>query len=420
MSFPKRVLSALNYNEQKVQRGVAQCIGAHGYLRAAEDMNVHQKLEGLQRRNALNDRATTRTLHVSLNFDPSETLTSDTLLQIASGYMERIGFGEQPYLVYQHHDAGHPHLHIVSTLIREDGGRIPTHNLGRNGSEKARRELEMHFGLVRAEGRKKAPGALLQPVRPHVVRYGKAETKRSIAAVVHIVWNRYAFSSLPEYNAALRAFNVVADRGKEAGRIYRQGGLVYRIVDESGEKVGVPIKASALPGPPTLKNLQGRFAAGEKRKGLHKAVLKEKLERCFSAAPASLAELREHLTKEGVYTLPRRNEEGRLYGITFVDHQTRCVWNGSDLGKGYSAVGIGSRLDTLTTGRGGMGKGGETKPGMKPPKAIVVKGGKGTSPLPAKETVLDLLLAPGAAVENVPVPLLPRKKRKKKRTPGNE
>ena len=56
--------------------------------------------------------------------------------------MEKIGFGEQPYLTYQHFDAGHPHIHIVSVKVRADGSRIDTQNIGRNQSEKARKEIE--------------------------------------------------------------------------------------------------------------------------------------------------------------------------------------------------------------------------------------------------------------------------------------
>ena len=38
--------------------------------------------------------------------------------------MQGIGFGNQPYLVYQHHDAGHPHIHMVTANIQADGQRI--------------------------------------------------------------------------------------------------------------------------------------------------------------------------------------------------------------------------------------------------------------------------------------------------------
>ncbi len=43
------------------------------------------------------------------------------------------------------------------------------------------------------------------------------------------------------------------------------------------------------------------------------------------------------LEKQGIHTAIRRNNDGIIYGITYVDHRTKCVFNGSDLGKEYSA-----------------------------------------------------------------------------------
>lgn len=420
ITFPKRVQDALNYHEKKVQRGVAHCLGAGGYLRAAAEMNFYQKLEGLQRRNELNSRAATRTLHVSLNFHPSERLADEVLRAIASEYLERIGFGAQPYLVYRHNDAAHPHLHIVSTTIRADGSRIATHNLGRHQSERARRELEVRFGLMRAEGRKAAPTDPLKPLPPEGVHYGKAETKWSLARVVGSVMNHYAFCSLSEFNAALRPFNVQADAGKEGGRLQRHGGLVYCVLDEKGERVGVPVKASALRGKPTRARVEARFAAGVQRKQACRGRLKEKLDRCFAAAPSRLEELVGALGKEGVFMLPHHNRQGRLYGLTFVDHETRCVFKDSDLGRSYSAPALQARLAV----RGAVG----------PHRGAVE--GKAVAPVgvshapraapqrkePQKQLRegrwADLLLPARVPSEAVPLGLLPKKRRQKKRRPG--
>ena len=49
------------------------------------------------------------------------------------------------------------------------------------------------------------------------------------------------------------------------------------------------------------------------------------------------------LQKDGIDTITRKNEEGKLYGITYLDHRTKCVFNGSALGKKYSAKGIAER-----------------------------------------------------------------------------
>ena len=64
ITTPKRIMDALNYNEQKVKKGIAECIAAGNYLRDLSSMNFYQKLAGIENRNVLNDRATTMTLHV--------------------------------------------------------------------------------------------------------------------------------------------------------------------------------------------------------------------------------------------------------------------------------------------------------------------------------------------------------------------
>jgi len=202
ITTPKSIEAALNYNEKKVQKSKAVCLHAANYLKDAKDMNFYQKLAGFERLNSLNERATTKTLHVSLNFDPSEKLAESKLLQIASAYMEMIGFGQQPYLVYKHEDAGHPHIHIVSTTIKADGSRINTHNIGRNQSEKARKEIEQLYGLVKAERQQQLPKPGIKPVDVEKTVYGKSETKRSISNIVGAVYSQYKFTSLPEFNAA--------------------------------------------------------------------------------------------------------------------------------------------------------------------------------------------------------------------------
>jgi type IV secretory pathway VirD2 relaxase len=137
-----------------VQKGMAQCIHAENFLKEADEMNFLEKLKRFEKQIAKNNRAKTNTLHISLNFDLSDKLSKEKLKSIASDYMEKIGFGNQPWLLYKHEDAGHPHIHIVTTNIQADGKRIDTFNIGRNQSEKARKELELKYELVRARGRR--------------------------------------------------------------------------------------------------------------------------------------------------------------------------------------------------------------------------------------------------------------------------
>jgi hypothetical protein len=415
ITFPKRMEAALNYNEQKVTNGVAVCLAASGYLKEPGEMNFYQKLEGLQRNHCLNERATTKTLHVSLNFDPSEKLSEEKLSQIAMLYMERLGFGAQPYLVYRHLDAGHPHIHIVSTTIKDDGSRINTHNIGKNASEKARKEIEESFGLLCAEKRKKAAANALQPVALEKAQYGRTETKKAIDGIVAAVFQHYRFSSLPEYNAALRQFNVVADGGKEGGRIHRNGGLVYRLLDEAGNKVGVPIKASSITCSPTLKALEGKFGQAETLKTGAKDALKDTLDHALQDV-RSIQRLREMLATQNIFVLPRQNGEGRLYGITFVDKRTKCVFNGSDLGKPYSAAGLQSRmaLNELVKGPQIETAQQASSPSRESFKTEHQAPLKKEALVRSIEKVINLLLTPKDHYEALPQNLLVKKRKKKK------
>jgi len=341
--------NALNYNEQKVKQGVATCLTAANYPKDAEDLTFNQKLNRLQNQAVLNLKTKVNCVHISLNFDPSEKLSEERLNQISETYLQKIGFKNQPYLLYQHHDSGHPHVHIVTTNIKADGKRIELHNLGKNLSEKARKEIEQTFGLVRAEDSKQRQAYEVKPVNVQKVQYGRSETKRAITNVLDAVLGSYKYTSVPELNAVLQQYNVIADRGNENSRIFQNNGLVYRIVDENGNKVGVPVKASDFYNNPGLQFLKTKFQENETARQPHKVRVKNAIDLALLKNPNhSLQSLIKSLEKEAIHTVLRQNEQGLIYGITYVDYRTKCVFNGSDLGKQYSAKSIVERCKELT------------------------------------------------------------------------
>jgi Relaxase/Mobilisation nuclease domain len=416
ITIPKSIEAALNYNEKKVQKGAAECLHAGNYLSEAKNMNFYQKLNGFEMLNNLNSRATTKTIHISLNFDPTEKLSNNKLIEVANVYMEKIGFGQQPFLVYKHEDAGHPHIHIVSTTIKADGSRINTHNIGRNQSEKARKEIEQQYGLIKAERQQQLMKPGIKPMDAQKAVYGKSETKRSISNVVGAVFSQYKFTSLPEFNAALKQFNVIADRGKE-GRIYKNRGLVYRILDADGNKVGVPIKASSIGCKPILDNLEKKFTANEVAKEPLKQRTKNVIDDCLQTSLGSMKNLVADLNQKNIYTLLRQNVEGRLYGITFVDNQNKVVFNGSDLGKGYSAAALQNRL--VVVNENPLAKD-ETKGGSS--SGISVKENdlnkqqdKTISTNTKNENILVVLLSTKEQYDNTATNLLKKKRKKKKK-----
>lgn len=337
----RSINSILNYNENKVKEGIAECISAVNYPLELDKLSFTQKLNRFLKLSSLNENTKRNSVHISLNFDPSENHSKEKLIEIADTYMEKIGFGKQPYLVYQHHDAGHPHLHVVTNNIQRDGKRIDLHLIGVKKSEPARKEIEEIFGLVKAEGRKQKEVFTLKPISVGRVEYGKVESRKAINSVLNKVLFDYKYSSLPELNAVLNLYNVHADRGSEESRVFKNNGLLYKILDQNSKPIGVPIKASEFYNRPTLKFLEGKFKTNETEKEFCKKYVKNAIKLAFyRESILSPEKLSKALEGESIHMILRKSGEGQLYGITYVDHKTRSVFNGSSLGKEFSAKGI--------------------------------------------------------------------------------
>ena len=409
ITVPGSIHRALNYNEQKVAQGKATCLMASGFLKESKVLNVGEKLARMQSRIQLNGRAKTNTVHISLNFAAGERLSAEKLKGIATLYMEKIGFSNQPFLVYEHRDAGHPHLHIVTTNIRCDGTRISLHNLGRGASEKARRELEVQFGLIKASDTKKGTKELSQPALPQKISYGKGPTKQAITNVLDAVLPHYKYASLPELNAILQRYNILADRGVENGIVYRSGGLVYRVLDEGGNKVGVPLKASALYNKPTLSFLEQRFKENGVQKERYRKQLQTSIDWVMVRRPKSFSSFEKELQKEHISLVIRSNQEGFVYGLTYIDHCSKTVFNGSELGKPYSAKGVMEKCGITQAPKGERNQ--RKRPLQSPTKDRSAKQSTAWNKAAALQ-ILERLLTPETQGETIPMQL---KKQKKKR-----
>lgn len=336
----------LNYNENKVQSGAAQLILANRFAVEIDKLNTRQKLARFERLTGLNDRAKRNAMHIILNFDREDSLDIEKLLAIARTYMEGIGFGNQPYLVYRHFDVSNRHIHIVSTNIKPDGKRIDFHNIGRSISETARKNIEIEFNLVRAEHKKPSLTQEIRHAKIRAVQYGERPTKQAIYNVIAPVIRSYAFASLAELNAILAQFNVIADRGQEGTAMFEKRGLVYSVLNDNGRRVGAPIKASLFAGRPTLGYLEKKFASNKFKKQMHRRSLMEKIDETFRNHRLKDAKsFLSAMEKVDVNTIFRRSPALQVYGITYVDHQTKTVFNGSDLGKAYSAKSILAKLE---------------------------------------------------------------------------
>jgi hypothetical protein len=333
----KNIRGILVYNESKVKSGEANLILSSGFAVDIDKITFDQKLHRFQHLMKLKPSVKTNAVHISLNFHSAEKLEKQKIQQIGMAYLERIGFGEQPYLVYQHFDSAHQHIHLVTTNIQRTGQSINLHNIGRTLSEDARKSIEQDFNLLVAEQKMQTGKPVMSVLDASVLKYGKAPTKRALSNCISSIMTHYNYGSFPEFNAVLKCFNVEADRGDPGTLMSNNKGLQYSILDSQGKKIGVPLKASSFYCKPTLNNLEKRYPKNKEVKAGYKKQLVSRIQSVIQKYESvTEATFISELAKQGVALIPHISKDGLTYGITFVDHHSKSVFKGSDLGKDYS------------------------------------------------------------------------------------
>jgi hypothetical protein len=349
----KNIAGAILYNEMKVGKGEAELILAGNFIKDKDSLTFEQKVGYFKKFQEKNENVKTNTFHISLNFAVGERLDHKTLGEISQRYLEGIGFGSQPFLVYQHNDSAHPHIHLVTTNITREGEKIKDNNIARELSEPTRKKIEEDFKLVKAEGRQSQTMNVAPVDSIKAVEYGALETKNAISNTVRFLAKDYKYTSLSEYNLLLGQYNLTAIdvKGKlKSGDEFK--GLMYSIIDGIGKRVGTPVKASKLYGNPGIDFLEKRFTQNEGAKSKIRPALKAKIDRVLSShASINRKSFEEELAKDKVQVKFKVAADGNVHGIYFIDHKARAVFSGSQIGKQYSAKNILDKLATTTVSK---------------------------------------------------------------------
>ncbi len=271
--------------------------------------------------------------HISLNPDPNDQVTNEYFKDIAQEYMEKMGYGNQPYIVYKHNDIDRAHIHIVTVCVDLSGTKISdSHDHPR--SMAICREIERKFGLIPATEKQQADST--KKFKP--INYKEGDIKSQIASVIRYLPKYYKFQSMGAYNALLSLFNITAEKVNGELNGQQKSGLVYFALNENGEKNSNPFKASKFGPHAGLPFLENQFALSRAyyKAGVPKNSLKNTIEIALHTTSDEL-NFKSHLVEQGINAVIRRNEAGRIYGVTFIDHESKSVWNGSQLGKNLSA-----------------------------------------------------------------------------------
>ena len=323
---------AIGYNFKKVEKGEASILlAAELYQSNDGNYTMEDVLADMQALIPKKCRTKKTVFHCSLNPHPDEKLSDETLMQIAKEYMEALGYGKQPYIVFKHNDIAREHIHIVSLRVDSRGRKI-NDKFEKRRSKKITDTLERKFGLIPSS--KVTDKAMKEMPK---IDTTQRNIKEQVSNVVRMVLKHYHFCSLGELNAILSAYNLTVEEVKTEFRGKKYDGQVYVPTDDKGNKVSTPIHASDIGRGVGYAAVQNKMQKSKQMvKPLIPSVRRKVLE-VMRTSPGTEERLRQRLEEQGLRVVIRKNEDGRLYGITFIDDERGIALNGSRLGKGYAA-----------------------------------------------------------------------------------
>ena len=332
ISAAENLGGALGYNFKKVEKGEASILLAQGLYQNKEGTyTMAEVFPDMQALIPEECRTKKMVFHCSLNPHPDEKLSNETLMQIAKEYMEELGYGKQPYIVFKHNDIAREHIHIVSLRINGEGEKI-NDKFEKRRSKKITDTLERKYNLIPSS--KIADKVMNETPKIDTTR---GDIKEQVANIVCMVLKHYCFCSLGELNAILSAYNLAVEEVKTEFRGKKYDGLVYVPTDGKGNKVSTPINASDIGRGVGYTAVQNRMQKSKQAIKPLIPTIRNKVLQAMRTSPQTEKELQSRLEEQNLRVAIRKNESGRIYGITFIDDKAGIALNGSRLGKGYVA-----------------------------------------------------------------------------------
>lgn len=332
ISATENLGGALGYNFKKVEKEEASILlAAELYQDREGRYTMEEVLADMEALIPKKCRTKKTVFHCSLNPHPDEKLSDETLTQIAKEYMETLGYGKQPYIVFKHNDITREHIHIVSLRIDGKGKKI-NDKFEKRRSKQITDALERKYSLIPSS---KVTDREMKEVSK--IDTTKGNIKEQVAEMLLSVLKHYEFCSLGELNAILSIYNLAVEEVKTEFRGKKYEGLVYVPTDDKGDKVSSPIHASDIGRGVGYTAVQNRMQKSKQAIKPLIPTVRNKVLQAMRTSPKTEEELRQRLEEQGLRVFIRKNESGRIYGITFIDDKAGIALNGSRLGKGYAA-----------------------------------------------------------------------------------
>lgn len=313
------IINALRYNQNKVDNQSACILGVNKIaLPIGEIQNASRYFYSYFEPYLLNNvKTVTPARHISLNPNPVDKINDVTLLDIAKSYMEKMGYKNQPYIIYKHFDLQRIHLHIVSVAIDLQGYKIEK-EFDFALAKKVCLDLIKQYNLTGYQKRYKNNLDLA------IVDYRKPNIIQQIDSVVSSLPKYYSFEDFDSYNAILQLFKIKARLGNNK----EFNSIMYFALDHQNKEISNLVSSSKLSLKVDIAFLEKHFKKSIKAKDLNIDNKVSDQIRLYLSQSKDYKHFKKLLTNQGINLVADNKDKSKFY---FVSHKYRRVFSFSHI-----------------------------------------------------------------------------------------
>lgn len=230
--LPKKASSGpvLDYNEKKVEEGNAEIV-ASANLPDTSVATIYDTFEEIESNPSIATKTSHKSFHLALNPGPNDGITQEQATECIHEIMERLGYGDQPYVIYKHNDIEREHYHVVSTRINKKGKVIDDSHEGRRVLS-IMKELQGKYNFTIGNDLSSIEESKLPVVNSKEFTPGQPNVMYSLKVLFEEAL-KYDFHSLYQFGCILRSMNVKATLRKRADGGYN---FILQGLNDKGKK----------------------------------------------------------------------------------------------------------------------------------------------------------------------------------------
>ena len=314
---------ALDYNEKKVMRGDAELVD---YANLPDDLpsTIEWAFDELLENPAVTPQSRSRVFHMTIGPGIDDDLSPEKAKELIADVMKKMGYGEQPYVVYYHHDIDRGHYHVVAPRVKKDGRLIDSSFEGR----KLTNILKELAGKYNYTFGKKEGGQGIQPNLPVVkhmeFKRGDANVRQTLVSLFEEAL-KYDFHSLFQFGSILLSMNIrLTMRKRKDGT----EAVILEGLDERGNRATMKFSMEKNFGLPGAEIYRKRLEENNRIGVLQlsrKVAVKEVSDFCLEET-ASADEYCKAIEEAGIRHVMLRDENtNEIKRVVLVDKSSKTI-----------------------------------------------------------------------------------------------